>query len=344
VQQIAPLSDCASLERAPYASRCPYWPALLVLAVGVAATAWVAQVGLDRGTNPSRFGAILFAGLTLSGVVGVYLGVLLSRKAILERQVSEGIWQLRASRLNSEKKAQELADATAELLRKNADLDEFTYAASHDLQEPLRRLISFSSILKDDLGNDLPERAQEDLGYIVDSARRMQTLVQDLLSLAGAGNQPLSTEPVSLDLCAETALASLSARIEETGAEILRDGLPTVLGDRTLLTQVYQNLIGNALKLRHREVRPVVRLGVERLDGHFVLSVSDNGIGIKPDYVDQIFAPFKRLHGRGEYEGSGIGLAICSKAVARHGGDIWVDSKPGDGSTFRFTLASDIQR
>lgn len=231
--------------------------------------------------------------------------------------------------------------AEAQLLRKNRELDEFSYVASHDLQEPLRKLISFSSMLEQDLGSDLPERAAEDVHFITDSATRMQNLVQDLLTLSRAGKKAMASEVIPLAECVDAALLALDTRIGESNAEVRVEGeLPEVVGDRTLVTQLYQNLIGNAVKFRRPGERSVVRVGADRRDegDEVTLFVADNGIGMKPEYLDQIFSPFKRLHGRGEYEGTGIGLSICAKAVDRHGGRIWVESEPGAGTTFLFTL------
>ena len=210
--------------------------------------------------------------------------------------------------------------------------------ASHDLQEPLRTLIAFSDLLRKDLGDSLPERAARDLGFITDAAKRMQTLIQDLLALSRAGRVAKKREKVSLGECADRALEALAIRVKETGAQITRDELPEVWGDSTLLTQLYQNLIGNALKFSG-EQRPIIRLTVEEQGDDQIFGVKDNGIGIEPKYAQQIFKPFRRLHGRAEYEGSGIGLAICRKIVERHGGKIWVESEPGKGAHFRFTIS-----
>jgi len=232
----------------------------------------------------------------------------------------------------------DLAQAMNELARTNQEMDEFSYVASHDLQEPLRKLISFSSLLEKDLGGDLPGPAKQDLDFIVDAAHRMSMLVQDLLSLSRVGRGPVKREPVSLDACVDWALHSLASRVEEAKAEIRRDELPEVAGDPTLLTQLYQNLIGNALKFVPAGQTPVVHVTAEFGSGLWTLGVRDNGIGIKPEYAEQIFVPFKRLHGRRDYPGTGIGLAICRKTVERHGGTITLESEPGKGSHFRFTL------
>ncbi len=227
------------------------------------------------------------------------------------------------------------------LRRKNAELDEFTYIASHDLQEPLRQLTAFSSMLRRDLGGDLPARAAQDLEFIVEAATRMQTLVQKLLELSRTGNAALKWEWLALDACVDHALDILAPYIHATDATIIRDALPEVWGDRTMLTQLYVNLLSNALKF-HGEHKPVIHITAEQQGKQWVFGVRDNGIGIKADYHEQIFAPFKRLHGRSTYAGAGIGLTICRKAVERHGGRIWVESTVGVGSHFRFTLENPL--
>lgn len=231
-----------------------------------------------------------------------------------------------------------LEHLTEDLKKRNAELDEFTYVASHDLQEPLRKLVSFSSLLPQDIGGELPERAATDLKYITQAAQRMKTLVQDLLALSRAGRSELSLQSVSLRVCVNRALEALESRIQQSGAQITCDELPDVNGDTTLLTQLFQNLIGNAIKYCNQ--RPMIHITAEEGPDGPIFGVKDNGIGIPGEYAQQIFAPFKRLHGRDEYEGTGIGLAICRKAVERHGGKIWVHSQPGQGSYFKFTLGS----
>jgi signal transduction histidine kinase len=247
---------------------------------------------------------------------------------------------------NSERKRPEeaLADRAVQLERMNrelvalnAELDEFTNLASHDLQEPLRILTTFSDLLRKDMGNTLPNGVAKDLGFITDAAKRMERLIKDLLALSRAGRVAKKRGKVSLSECADRALEALAMRMKESGAEVTRDALPRVWGDSTLITELYQNLIGNALKFRGNQ-RPIIRLTVEEQEDYQVFGVKDNGIGVDPKYAQQIFQPFRRLHGRDEYEGSGIGLAICRKIVERHGGKIWVESEPGKGSHFRFTI------
>lgn len=225
----------------------------------------------------------------------------------------------------------------AELARVNAELDEFTYVASHDLQEPVRKLVAFSELLRKDVGDALPPRAAQDLAFIVDAALRMQRLVGDLLALSRTGKVSMVRERVALDDAVNRALEALELRLEESGASVSRVPLPSVSGDLTLLAQLYQNLIGNALKFV-ADQRPVISLTAEQINGEWVFGVRDNGIGISSQYMDQIFQPFKRLHGRAQYEGSGVGLSICRKVVERHNGRIWVESEEGKGAWFKFTL------
>jgi signal transduction histidine kinase len=232
----------------------------------------------------------------------------------------------------------QLERTNRELVALNAELDDFTNVASHDLQEPLRTLTAFSDLLHKDLGQSLPERAARDLGFITDAAKRMQTLIQDLLTLSRAGRVTKKREKVPVAVCVDRALQALAIRLKETGARVEQDELPEVWGDSTLLAQLYQNLIGNALKFRGEKC-PLIRLTVEEWDGEQIFGVQDNGIGIEAKYAQQIFQPFRRLHARAEYEGSGIGLAICRKIVERHGGRIWVESEPGKGAHFRFTIS-----
>jgi chemotaxis family two-component system sensor kinase Cph1 len=169
----------------------------------------------------------------------------------------------------------------------------------------------------------------------------MQALIEDLLALSRTGRMAMQSDWIRLDSCVQDALETLAVRIQETQASITRDPLPIVWGDATLLTQLYQNLIDNALKfVAHGQ--PIIHLTAEQHADQWVFGVQDHGIGLKPEYAEQIFAPFKRLHNRAEYQGTGIGLAICRKAIERHGGTIWVESQPGQGAHFKFTLATDV--
>jgi PAS domain S-box-containing protein len=232
----------------------------------------------------------------------------------------------------------ELLDKAEELARRNKELDEFTYVASHDFQEPLRKLIAFSELLPKDMQGEIPEVAQRDLYFITDASVRMQQLITDLLTLARTSRAGLQRVEVSLESCVERALASLSYRIAETRAEVTRDELPCVVADACLVEQLYLNLIANAIKFSG-DKPPRIHLTARRESSDWVFGVQDWGIGIAPKYATMIFAPFKRLHSREHYDGTGIGLAICRKAVERHGGRIWVESTPGEGAHFKFTLS-----
>ncbi len=232
----------------------------------------------------------------------------------------------------------QLEETASQLARANRDLEEFTSVASHDLQEPLRKLLAFSELLRQDLGGDLPPDAERDLGFIQEGAARMRSLVEDLLALSRTGIAPMKPARVSVDACLDRALERLALRIEETGAEIARASLPEVRADATLLTEIFQNLIGNALQFSGGRP-PRIRISAERRQAGWTLGVEDAGIGVAPEHREAIFESFRRLD-PAHPAGSGIGLAICRKAVERHGGRIWVVSEPGRGAHFRFTLGA----
>ena len=263
---------------------------------------------------------------------------LLEIKDLSEATTRERLLRQRTRELRQEREA--LERANERLASKNRELDEFVYQVSHDLQEPLRKIRSFSDLLRLDLGEDLPEDAATDLEFLCDASTRMSRLVSDLLELSKAGNAAMRWEPLSVRGLAEDALVNLSARVEDVGAEIRFDGLPEAHGDPRLLTQLFQNLLGNALKFVDADT-PRVTLTHARIDGEDVFGVQDNGIGIDAAHARSIFTPFKRLHSRTEFEGTGIGLSICHKVVQRHGGRIWVESEKGAGAHFRFTLGAE---
>ena len=228
----------------------------------------------------------------------------------------------------------------AELARSNADLEQYAYVASHDLQEPLRVIRSYAQLIAQRYAGKLDADADQFIEYITGSATRMQQLIDDLLAYARLGRDR-TFEAVSADESLDGALKNLQAAIEETGARIVREPLPVVRSDATYLTQLFQNLISNALKF-HRDVPPEIKISAEQKDGSWVFAVADNGIGIAEDYREKIFALFKRLHSRKKYPGTGIGLGFCQKIVALHGGRIWVTSEPGVGSTFYFNLPAGV--
>lgn len=223
------------------------------------------------------------------------------------------------------------------LSRTNQQLEEFTYVVSHDLQEPLRKIQKFCQILEKDLGTSLPESARQDLAYITDGANRMGQLVLDLLAFSRLGRDGVKFAPISLEQVVDQALANLALSIAEKGARIEREPLPQVTGNAALLIDLYQNLIDNALK--YSEQPPEIRITAARENDLWVFGVKDHGIGIAPAYAEQIFLPFKRLHGNGHYQGSGIGLATCRKVVEAHNGTIWAEPCVERGAHFRFTLA-----
>ncbi len=228
--------------------------------------------------------------------------------------------------------------AEEEIRQSNEELERFAYVASHDLQEPLRMVSSYTQLLAKRYAGRLDEDADDFIGFAVDGANRMHRLINDLLEYSRVGTRGRELEPTDAEEVLKTVLADLQVAIEESGARITHDPLPTVMADPTQLRQLLQNLIGNALKYRG-ERPPQIHVGCQANGGdEWTISVRDNGIGIDPEHFDRIFQIFQRLHRRNEYSGTGIGLAVCKKIVERHGGRIWVESEPGRGSTFLFTI------
>lgn len=226
--------------------------------------------------------------------------------------------------------------ASADLERSNTELQQFAYVASHDLTEPLRMVVSYLQLLQSSSRGKLDAESQQFVAYAVDGARRLQVLIADLLSYARV-NSGRPFEPVDCEAVIERARDNLGLRIQETGAVIEHTPLPTVTGDASQLTQVFQNLLSNAIKFRGPA--PLrIRVSAKPANGEWLFSIQDNGIGLDPKHAERIFVLFQRLHTRQEYSGTGIGLAICKKVIERHGGRIWVESNPGDGATFFFTL------
>ena len=233
----------------------------------------------------------------------------------------------------------DLKRTQAELERSNEELEQFAYVSSHDLKEPLRMVTSYLQILERQYGEKLDANANELIDYAVDGARRMNQLITDLLQFSQVKTRGQEFEAIPVTRSLDDALKNLAVTIENEGAEIIvKADNPIVLGDPHQLTQLFQNLIGNALKYRNTEEPPRIQVAANRGGLEWRFSVSDNGIGIEEKYFERIFTIFQRLHGRGEYSGTGIGLAICKRIVERHGGRIWVESTPGAGTTFSFTL------
>ena len=242
-----------------------------------------------------------------------------------------------------------LAHHIEELGRSNAELETFAYVASHDLQEPLRKVQAFGDRLISKYAEVLDERGLDYLSRMQDAAERMQTLIQSLLSFSRIGTDAEPHVPVDLDAVVQEVVGDLEVRIQETGAKVEVGDLPTIEADPTQMRQIFQNLIGNALKYRREGVAPVVRVSAEVVDGAAAppngtparlcrFRIEDNGIGFEPQFADRIFGIFQRLHGRGEFEGTGVGLAICRKIAERHGGTISAEGRPGAGSCFTVTL------
>ncbi|WP_083958753.1 sensor histidine kinase [Herbidospora mongoliensis] len=233
---------------------------------------------------------------------------------------------------------QALVDQAAELKRSNSELEQFAYVASHDLQEPLRKVASFTQMLEQRYGDQLDDRAKQYIKFAVDGAKRMQLLINDLLDFSRVGRVTGEREPTSTGDALKVALDNLAVRIEDTEATVTYADLPVVNGNKLQLTQLFQNLVGNAIKFRSDEL-PQITVTAERKDGMWEFACSDNGIGVDAKYADRIFLIFQRLHPRDVYPGTGIGLALCRKIVEYHGGRIWLEDNPDHkGTTFRWTL------
>jgi PAS domain S-box-containing protein len=230
------------------------------------------------------------------------------------------------------------------LARSNAELEQFAYVASHDLQEPLRMVASYTQLLQRRYQGKLDEQADKYIHFAVDGAQRMQALINDLLALSRVGTQGKPFVPTDVTQVVARALRWLERALAESSGMVAVGPMPTVLADPGQLEQVVQNLIANALKFRRPGKQPRVEVSAERGEGAWVFAVRDNGIGFEQQFAEQIFLVFQRLHTRAEYAGTGVGLAICKKIVERHGGRIWAESAPGAGATFRFTVPDPASR
>jgi light-regulated signal transduction histidine kinase (bacteriophytochrome) len=232
-----------------------------------------------------------------------------------------------------------IAQTGDELARSNADLEQFAYVASHDLSEPLRKVANFCQLLERQYGDQLDEKAHQYIAFAVDGAKRLQALIADLLMLSRVGRTTERFVPVDTNLTLARAMATIEDKITSTGGGVGHSDLPTVMGDPSLLTSLFENLVGNAIKYRSDQPPLVVVTAVSDREAHiWTFAVKDNGIGIDPAYAERIFAIFQRLHLRDEYGGTGIGLALCRRIVEFHGGRIWLDTSATSGATFRFTL------
>jgi len=290
--------------------------------------------------NFAVFGTYLVGALT---IVIISVAMHRARERAIDRQIE--LEREAGVRIQAEEALQEAHDElelrvqerTAELARSNAELQQFAYVASHDLQEPLRMVSNFTQLLADRYDSKLDSDGREFIAYAVEGATRMQTLVQDLLALSRVGTRGKNLEVVRLDEVVDRAVANLEFAIQDNGASVSHDVLPEVMADSMQMMQLFQNLIGNGIKFKSAEP-PRVHISAVRNGTEWAFSVRDNGIGFEPQYAERIFAVFQRLHSRDEYQGNGIGLSICRKIVERHHGKIWAESTPGSGTTFYFTM------
>ncbi|MCY2932516.1 MAG: ATP-binding protein, partial [Planctomycetota bacterium] len=285
-----------------------------------------------------------YAGVTLRGYQGKPIGLIavIGQRPLAHPHLAESVLKLVAIRAAGELErrwAEEtLRLADEELKRSNDALSHFAHVAGHDLQEPLRMIRGFLGLLKERYDGQLDDKAREYIAFSVDAAVRMSRLITDLLTYSRLGPPSAALQSTDVNEPLAVALANLRGSIDAARADVTHDPLPTVAGDPAQLAQLFQNLIGNALKFRHPDRPCRVHVGAERQDGSWRFFVRDNGIGVPPAARDRIFQIFERLHTRDQYAGTGIGLAICKKIVERHGGRIWVDPSGSEGATFRFTL------
>ena len=303
----------------------------------VLALAAVSVLGAQAALSPARQGDVALAMVVVGFLIAMRVGLGTVEAERLAQRTRERD-RLAAVAAERERAEAVLARANGELARSNAELQQFAYVASHDLQEPLRMVSSYTQLLAKRYRGKLDADADEFIGYAVEGVTRMQQLIDDLLAYSRIGSQSKPLEPTDVGEVLRRTLANLEVAIAECGAEVVATTpMPTVLADPVQLTQVFQNLIGNALKYR-AAATPRVEISAEARGGEWLFAVRDNGIGIAPEYFERIFLIFQRLHSRAEYPGTGIGLAITKRIVERHGGRIWVQSAPGEGATFTFTI------
>jgi signal transduction histidine kinase len=290
--------------------------------------------------NGFHWSMIIIVVGSVIGLAAVSLAAIAINRSLRERtRLNE---ELRHALSENIQMVDQLRAAGAELTRSNQDLEQFAYVASHDLQEPLRKVSSFAQLLAVQYRGKLDADADEFIGYMVDGALRMQTLIQNLLTFSRLGRKSKPFAPVNGNAVLKQALANLQTAVEESGAVVTSSPLPTVLADEGQLVQLFQNLIANAVKF-HGPAKPLIHIQAEVNGTVCTFSVRDNGIGIDPQFAERIFVIFQRLHTREEYAGTGIGLAICRKIVERHAGRIWMESEPPvngirSGAVFLFTL------
>lgn len=232
----------------------------------------------------------------------------------------------------------ELSNYANELKRSNEELEQFAYVASHDMQEPLRMIASYIQLIQRGLESGRTDGLTEFMGFVLDGTSRMQALISDLLQFSRVSRKGNPFTRVDMNETARIAIGHLQQKIKENNATVNFGSMPVVFGDSFQLIRLLQNLADNAIKFKHPDRKPEINISVEERDSDWLFKVSDNGIGIEDKFYNRIFVIFQRLHTRNEYEGTGIGLAVCKKIVERHGGEIWVESEEGKGSTFYFTI------
>ena len=285
---------------------------------------WIIDYPLEIKHKKGHITPVLYNASVYEDESGNVIGVFAAARDITERKKAEKLLKLKIE----------------ELARSNAELEQFAYVSSHDLQEPLRMIGSYLQLLQRRYYGELDDKADKYIDFAVDGASRMQNLINDLLEFSRVTTRAREFESTDCELVLNQVLSNLEISIKESGAVISHDHLPTIMVDSTQLAQVFQNLISNAIKF-HSEKTPKITISVRKEDDNWIFSVADNGIGIDPKHGERIFEVFKRLHKRRDYPGTGIGLSICKKIVERHGGYMWVESEPGKGSIFYFTLPVD---
>jgi PAS domain S-box-containing protein len=314
---VADVTEKPDFQRAPLAAKAGLRGAFALPVVVGDRVLGAIEFFSREARNPDRWL------LQVTVAIGGQIGQLMARRAAEDAT--------RAAHDELEVKARELA-------RSNEELQQFAYVASHDLQEPLRMVSSYTQLLDRRYGDKLDGDAKEFMEFIVDGAARMKQLIEDLLAFSRVGTRGREFQEVASEAALTKALANLRGAAQASGATVTHGVLPVVFGDNGQLVQVFQNLVGNAMKFRG-EAAPRIHVEGEERGQVWLFTVRDNGIGLDPQYSDRIFMMFQRLHNKADYPGTGIGLAICKKIVDRHGGRIWVDSRPGEGCTFGFTLA-----
>ncbi len=265
------------------------------------------------------------------------LATIHARDAELQVEIAERRHAEQALREHRDKLEDLVAQRTAELKRSNMELEEFAYVASHDLQEPLRKVRSFTELFATKFGDQIDEDGRRYINYVVDGAERMQGLIQDLLTYSRVGRAELEQIDGDIGSIVDDVLVQIEQTVKDAGAIVTRDHLPTLPVNPRQIGMLIQNLLTNAIKFRGPEP-PCIHISADEHDGEWRFAVKDNGIGIKPEHFTRVFQIFQRLHGRSQYPGTGIGLAICKRVIERHGGRIWIESTAGEGSTFTFTL------